>query len=567
MIFRASSCKGILIRKKLSQFWLLFSAIFVVLFVQSFEIRSQIATTSSEKLMQEWAYLLESYARGSTEIYTSVAVAALLFSYLHHKRASSFFHSIPCTRDDLYLGNYISGILFYTAPWLLTTVIRAIGIYFLKEGDLFFFSTFLKASLYRLCLYITFFGFATLGMVLSGRTFFGALVTFLLIVIIPLVEIAFLLVGDSFLFGVPTGSNFFTGIFSPLCLYWPDFGYQESLSVELTKSFVYVAVSVLLSYVALRLHRKRKEEYVGQSLVFPSMLSIAQIPLTFILSLLCLIPIVLVIALGTDDFYVHCLIPGSVPAFFFARMLLLRSRKVFQKKAFVGCTIYVLVLCAAIFAFQFDVFGIVRKVPEAGQIKEIHISLEGMNMDLSAKDPQDIEKIRSIHQTILHERSSLEEVDSYDYDNYSLNISYELEKGRRIERHYTLSCEETHKASAEIYEATVAIYYQEDHVAKQLQLLREETVSISFTGGKITSSTLSDITLSTLEQQTFFRLLEEDLRKGIDPLFLYCRYGEGKCVRLATSSTNDVRHLYLPDEATSTLAFLEEIRERVFPTN
>lgn len=565
MIFRASSCKGSLIRKNLSQFWLLSLGLLVLLFVQSLEILSPIANNLSQKLLTNWSYLLENYAKGTTEIWTSIALSALVFSYLHKKRKSSFFHSIPCTRDDLFLTGYISGILFYALPWLLITLISAIRIFSLKGEELFFFTTFVKTCLYRLFLYITFFGFATLGMVLSGRTFFGVLATFLLIVIIPLVEIAFLLVGDSFLFGVPTGSNFFTGIFSPLCLYWPDFGYEESLSVELTRSFVYVGVSVLLAYVALRFHRKRKEEHVGQSLVFPSMLSIVQIPLTFILSLLCLIPIALVIAPGTNDFYVHCLILGSVPAFFFARMLLLRSRKVFQKKAFVGCTIYVLVLCAVIFAFQFDVFGIVRKVPEARQIQEVHVNLDGMK--LSVQTQQDIAKIRSIHRDILHERSTLEEVESYYDDNYFLNISYELENGRTIERRYTLSCEETHNASVEIYEAIASIYRQEEHVAKQLQLLREETVSISFAGGKLTSSILSDITLSTLEQQTFFRLLEEDLGKGIDPLFLYCSYGEGKCVQLATSSTNDVRQLWLPDEATATHAFLEEIKERVFPTN
>lgn len=557
MTSRASSCKWPLIRKQLSQFWLLPVGIFLYLLIQASDVLGQISTLHPEKLLSEWPYILRFYMYTETEVISSFLVVAFVFSYLHSKKKSCFFHSIPYTRDSLFLSSYLSGIGFYVVPWLLVTGFYALRIFFLKGDESFFLTTFLEASLYRLFLYITFFGFGTLGMVVSGRSFFGILTGLVFTVILPFTEILFSVLVQSLTFGITPYDSFFLSYLSPFYLLIPKYGTDNILSILLIEGGAFAAGSVLLSYLALLLHRKRKEENVGQSLIFRPVGYLLQAVLTFLFSLLCSIPF----ALFAKKLTVHIPIPLSIPGFFLVRMLLLRSRKVFQRRTFIGCGIYVLVFCALIFSFQFDLFGIVRKVPQGDQVQEVRIySSDGLSF--TSQDPEDIEAVLAIHRHIIAERTAIEAEEDYEYEAEDINLflTYTMGPRRTISRTYPLSGEPSDRASAEIIEEAKAFFRQDHRIEKQLQLLRKETASIS-----ITTDGRNIIDLSTLQQQAFFPALEEDIASGIDPLFLYGTYRPGIHVVLHTSTGDLINELFLPPEATATLTFLKAIEKETFP--
>ncbi len=549
MIFRASSCKGALIRKHLSQHWLLFLGIILILLVQVSEILVTVFSTLPADFLGDWAYLIETYAIGTMELISATVISTLVFSYLHQKKRNSFFLSLPTTKDDLFLSSYIGGFLFYVLPWLLTTVISSLCIFHFRTSYPIVFINFVKASIYRLCQFIAFFSFATLGMVLSGRTFFGILTALMIALILPATELLFVSIAEIMLFGVTTTADPVTFLLSPFMLFSPQWGYRESMSVSIWKGVIYASACLLMTYGTMLIHRKRSEERVGQSILFSSLRGIAQWFLTLIFSLLLLAPIGLV----AEDLPVYALLITSAIGFFLARMLLLRSRKVFQKKAFISYGIYVVVFTAFLLTFQFDLFGIEKKIPKEEKIREATVSLR--DMEYTSQDPEDIQAVLAIHQTVLQHQDSLENAMNASVDDFrTLNINYTL-NNRTFQRTYYLYSDDTH-ADLVITESVEAFLRKDKTVEKQLQKLVAETTSVSFV-----SDNHDRIYLSTLQQQEFFQLLQQDITSGSDPLFLYNNKwgGDGISVRLDSSSAPTV--LYITEEIPNVHNLLKSIEK------
>ena len=535
-----------LIRKLLGQYWLLALGLLIVLTWQTIGILTYYVDHSRPVKLET---VLEELAVGAIEIYASVVVSVLVFSYLHNKRKSCFFQSIPCTRDQLFLCSYGSGIALYALPLLLSTVFGILNLLLLKSSVLI--PALLQASAYRLFVYLTFFAFATMGMVLSGRTFFGILTALLLSLCFPFAELLLRACGESLLYGIPASSDMTTVILSPFNLYFPN-------EVDLITGGIYAASSLLLAFTAMLIHRRRKEERVGDSLVFTFILSVLQVFLTLLFSLLLA---ALVLLVSMEDRTIPLLVPLSVPSFFLARMLLLRSKKVFQKKAILGCIIYVLALGGLFLSLKADLFGIIRKIPDADRVQEVRISLDSMSY--TSQDAQDIEEIIELHSRILQERTALvEEVgDNYYYtdyytDYYTLHITYTMEKGKTIIRRYTFSPLEEAPVSCKFAEDSKAYFRQDHWVQKKLQTYREQFTAVSFYEKK--SETY--LYLSTLQTQTFYRCLEEDLSTGIDPLFLFgfFDYDSMNDDWISVELDFDKGFIYIPPYATATTAFLKE---------
>ena len=553
MTLRAFSCKGGLIRKYLSQYWMLALGLLVIMITQSSPLIDAVTSYTYVELSSEWRYLLEYYTYTFLELLASVVMGILLFSYLHNKKKNCFFHSLPGTRDDLFLSSYVSGLLLYAIPWLLTTAITAVTV-LCTRGTGLWLTTFLELSLYRLCMYITFFGYMSLSMVLCGRAFFGVLTALFLATFIPLSETLLFLIAEYFLYGVNLLVETYTDFLSPFYLLVSKYDQTIPLSTILAQGGAYAVASVLLSYIALRLHRIRKEEKVEESLVFSPMFSVLLVFTTFIFSLI----LSSLVALIFSSISLYIILPFSIPAFFLARMFLLRSKKVFQKKALIGCGIYVLVLSAILLSFQFDIFGITKKLPEGEEVQSVSVSYNGMSF--SSENPQNIENAISLHSGVIDRMDALqEEADDSDYGYSYLRITYTKKNGRTIERDYYLRDDDLGSVSLLMEEDIYTFFRQEAQVHEQLQMLKDttETATISAVADK------NSITLSTLQQNEFFRLLEEDLNRGIDPFFLYFPYTEGKAVSLVVRNKDDRWYdsIYIPDEATSTLAFLEAIEK------
>ena len=560
MTLRASSCKGALIRKNLSRNWLLPVGILVILLFQSAEIftYAKLVSLSQDpnlELFDYFAYGLEDYATGINEVIFAAVVSAVLFSYLHRKRQSSFYHSIPSTRNALYLSSYLSGVLFYVLPWAIVTAISAIIILIMRNGDLHAVGCFLGVSSYRLLLYITFLTFASMGMVLCGRTFFGLLTGLLLTVIIPMTEVLFLALISPTLFGISGMDEMIHFFLSPFYLLYPSIDETKDIGIAMAKAGGYAIASLLLSFLTLWIHRTRKEEHVGQNLVFPQTLPVVQFFLTPVFILICLAPVSLFI---TDRFPIFIIIPLTIPAFFLARMLVLRNRKVFGKKDIMGCIGYVLLITALILCFRLDLLGINRRVPDANGVQQVSVCVNGI--DFKSQDPEDIAEVIAIHDRIISQKDSLQKEQNDPYDDFitELRIDYTLNRNRTLSRTYYLS-DLSHEASKEIIELAETYLCSGNNPQQRLDQIRQNAGDISFW----TEDDNYRINLSTLQKQELFTLLAEDLSNpDVDPMFLFTEHDTENGLRIRFSlPDNPYSDQYIPPEATATYAFLTKIAE------
>lgn len=83
----------------------------------------------------------------------AVVVAMALFSYLYNAKSANMIHSLPVRREELFVTNYLSGLLFMAVPQVIATLLgvfvcAAVGITELQYlmlslvyalGNMFFF--------------------------------------------------------------------------------------------------------------------------------------------------------------------------------------------------------------------------------------------------------------------------------------------------------------------------------------------------------------------------------------------------------------------------------------------
>ncbi len=554
MTSRAFSCNATLIRKNLSRFWLLSLGIAVLLLIDSAGLFIGLtAKTSHAKLMEGWGDRLVSFATGPRDFLMAVVLAPCMFSYLYKKRNSSFFHSLPLSRDGLFLSSFLSGLLLFALPLLLHVVLSVPQILIYHSHCTYFLTTYFQAVAYRLLQFFLCYTMAVFAMVLSGRVFFGVAAALLLHIIFPVVEFLLYAVLDSWLFGL----NSFIDA-EPITRFLAPYAYLQSeipyFSFDLPwrAMGIYSAVALLLAGLSLWLHRKRKEENVGQSFVFSPVLSVLQYLLTFLFSFL--LWILFSVFVGGHIASGYLLLPWIIPAFFLVRMLLLRTRKVFQRKAFLSCGIFVLAFGLFLFTFQADLLGIVRRVPGSNEVEQVSVKL--YHMEYVTADADTIRDILDIHRGIVENKDALQE--ERNATGYDLELTYTMKSGRTMYRTYTIHPSYSNGESMNVQNALRDLLLEGDRSVDQLHRLKEHTEDVSF---RIGDSKL--ISLSTREKEQLFLALEQDLAQGMDPLMILNIKGNSSQYELHLEPNHKnsyySHYIDLPYSATVTRAFLDEL--------
>ncbi len=509
---KSKGLSGPMIRKNLSRYWLLFPCALVVLFLRETLFLSYLSVTSLDT--QDRYLSLHLHQSTAFEVLFPVCTAVCVYSYLHKRKNSFFFHSLPCTRDDLFLSSYGCGMLFYLLPWAVVTGFTACMIPTARTTPFPYVTDYLQLAAYQLILYAVFFSISSFAMVLCGRSFFGAVTALVLPWILPLTDMLFRISLEPFLYGISRDGETLSESITPQFLVMGHY-----MPFRWGKTGIFAAGAVLLSYVTLRLHRLRPEEGVGQTLVFPRLLSMMQYVLTYLISwLLLLILSLLFPDLDLTFLSVYSLLLLGFPAFFLAKRILLRTIKVFQKQAILPLGIYTLCLGGLLFAFQFDLFGIVRKVPKAPAVQEVCLSLD--LQDYVIRDPAAIQKLIDIHSHIIEERETLRQeaededfssdIFRYDYGySYTLSLTYTMENGRTLHRTYPLSYHWEDGESRVLWSELEAFFREDHRAVEQLRQVEEITETVEYNSGTI---------MSTAEAEAFFRALEKDLEANLPAL-------------------------------------------------
>ena len=392
-------------------------------------------------------------AMGTVNLIYACVVAQLLFGDLYNSRLCNALHALPVTRDGWFWNHCAAGMAFSLVP---NTLIALLGLPALRLG-LGWSAVFwwLLASELQ---YILFFGTAVLCIMLSGNRL-GQIAYYAMISLAGLAA-AWLLTSiyEPLLYGIQFDEEAFypycpvanmTQMNDLLLIYREavndEFGnlmYYELLGVAPGEGWGYLALcaafGILALLGALVLYRNRKLECAGDFVAFKKMEPAVLVLVTlFAGGFFHLFGDTF--GFGSKYVLVFC---GMAVGFFACRMLLMRTNRVFQKKAFLGCGAVLAVFALTLLVTKMDPAGITRWVPEGAEVESVTFSrayspYRHEDYPFVAVDAADIEALLSVHEDcITKEASSQPGGSPLEYSTMNLRLEYKLKNGRTVNRYY-----------------------------------------------------------------------------------------------------------------------------------
>ena len=477
---KTSCFNGTLFRKNLSRYWPLWGlasfggalfplAMLVNLLHSGFDFWTPLETTQAY-------YNVLSYGVPVISIVYAVLCAMAVWNYLYNARSVGLMHTLPIRREGLFVTNVLSGLVMMAIPYAVTGVLIVL-VSFLYGGfePVGVLVTILGVAGES----IFFFGLATFCAFIVGNVFMLPALYGLLNFLAVLTDFTVNLLAQGFCFGLNSSYSGTVEWLSPVVYLiqqvQPDSIYQEKLvqnsvygpysthvltEVHLENGWliaVYAAVGVVLLVLAWLLYRRRRSESAGDVVAVNWMKPVFRYGWAAFSAIL---GGRLLYALFWESFQngpyftvlpmVLCMIVGSAIGFYAASMLLAKTLRVFRStwKGMLAVALGCIALCAAM---EFDVFGVVRRVPAADSVKQVNIYAAGSNYYLTpGQDDELIEKVRALHQAIISDKDYALTAASAASEAYSsadgeipgayasVRFTYTLNSGLKVERWYSL---------------------------------------------------------------------------------------------------------------------------------
>lgn len=516
------SCFNITIfSRNISRFWpiwALYLSILIFSMPVNLFILTNPAVTDSSKLQALSASIswgLRTLPLCVFAILSSVAV----FSYLYSSRSCDTLNAMPMKRRELFITNYISGILFLFIPQILTflcTLIVCIVRDITSVEHLMFWLI--------CCMGISFF-FYSLSVfccMLSGN-FVGSIAFFL--ILLTLFRII---------------RSIVTNLLSALCFGYGDIGsdilFDASISrweflspFTFLKNFVYVQETtsdtgaiqdIALSggvYVALYcipalilvilsgiLYKRRQMETAGDIVAVSWLAPVFRCVLSVLGGLTCGMIFVNDIFLYAFSHYFLAFMITTVifSAFFYAiaEMLLQKKFQIFSRKGLLHWIICAVICMAFLGCIKSDVFRIEEFMPKEDEIQSVEFTNEGF----STADPELIRKVYSVHREILENKDLYEQFlgsENTDAENLSdenpennitdttasFRFTYYLKDGGRVSRSYSIP------VSAEFYNDPDSAVSQINDILSDTDLYFETIIGTNYKDASVTGGTFLSV--------------------------------------------------------------------------
>lgn len=385
-------------------------------------------------------------------IYAAV-VAQLLFGDLYVPRMCNALHAMPVNRETFFGTHVVSGIAFSLIPNLVITLL-ALPIMRLENGWTALFWWLLASQLQ----YLFFFGVAVLCVMLSGNRL-GQLALYGMI---QFAGLAAAWLASSIYEPLLHGIQFDLEVFYPFCPLarimdlsdvlvidyerildeFDNFMYYELYGVAPGEGWGYMAICAGIGVVALigalALYRKRKLECAGDFVAFAPMAPVVLVLVTLFAGG--------VFHLFGDVFGMNMkyvlIFCGMIVGFFACRMMLMRTTRVFQKKAFLGCGAILAVFALTLGLTYLDPIGVTRYMPGAEEVESITVS-RSYSLYRHAESPftvtesEDIEAIQGVHADCIDRSAEiLPEHTEESYSLVTLRMEYKLKNGKTVNRFY-----------------------------------------------------------------------------------------------------------------------------------
>ena len=440
MKLRTSLCNPTALKKDITRFapvWVLYTvSLFMILTVV---------------LLEQSEYYRSSNLADTLSIMASINLCygllngQLLFGDLFSARHCNALHAMPLRRECWFVTHLIAGLLFALVP---NALMAAVTLPMLGAGRI-------VAAWWLLAVmgqYLFFFGVAVFAALCVGNRFAMLLVYGIINFFSLIVYWFYYAIYEPLLYGIYMDEAPFT-LFCPV---WtmteqynmivveklPSETYWDAAvkSVSLGEGWGYLAIcaaigAVLLG-VALLLYRRRKLESAGDFMAVRALE-----PVFLVLYTLCMAAFFQMFTeLFGGDANVF-LAMGLVIGFFTGRMLLMRTTRVFQPRAFLWFAVLAVVFVASMVLTWLDPVGVTRYIPDPSRIQSVKMSnyyRPSYDSAQTVTAEEDIETVVKLHQMVLDGQIHSQLEEDMDYHEY-LSLHYVLDNGVTVSRRYDMA--------------------------------------------------------------------------------------------------------------------------------
>lgn len=479
MPFKTSFFNPTLFKKNLSRSWPLWGGVTAV--GALFPVYLILVLVSGREIYMNRAefvstlYSAVAYALPVIAFAYSALVVMFVWSYLHNSRSVGMMHSLPVSRDGLFVTNTLSGLAMLLIPYVVVGGFLCILALCYGAMDVGAVALTVLAVLLENLL---FFGIATFCAMITGNIFAVAGYYLVLNFLAPALDFLVNTLAGAFIFGLESEINAFSLYFAPVAGLYNKVDtvshYDEEyrmLPPELQGFWliaVYGLVGVLLLAAAWRLYCARRSESAGDIVAFRALRPVFRFGVS-ILSALTLGRLAYEIfwnTLFSGNEYADlipmlvCMTLTAIVGYYAASMLLDKTLRVFK-----GSAKGVAVVCAAAVALgvavSLDVLGLERRVPDVEDVQAVSV-WGSVDLDYRAGEDDIVlcEKVIEVHRAILAEKEYIQNFDNefiWSEDTAWTNIRFEytLKDGSSLYRSYRFPVTQSRMMQSGTYDAVL----------------------------------------------------------------------------------------------------------------
>lgn len=419
-------------------------------------------------------------------IMLAILLAAEYFSYLHSKKKTDFYMSLPLKRSTQFqMGMIISGIIF-AVPCLGTTCAKILIVAVTGYANTVFWENMLWALLFRLIAFAVAWVTMTFAVVMTGHMVialmgFGAISAYIPLFIKEIYPTFAGMFYDTFT--RESGGQEWWYYFSPISLI-SGFSNSYDWNKKLCVQYLVIAVvyTVLLGIVAWKLYQKRPAEAAGKAMAFEK--------LNTPIRLLIVVPLALYCGYFLEEMSLMeskvWLIVGTIAGTAFLHGVMesiyeFDLKNMLAKKKQMVATVGLCLSVIAGFYLSSDVFD--SYIPTADEVQSVRVSIYddnvhfyNMGTNANGVEGEQIHIVLSLVENLILQDvdAMLDDAVEQGYSLGSLSVNYKMADGTVKSRMYSIYVDE--KNNRELLDRLIGT---EDFKEDYFEIYKMEDADIS----------------------------------------------------------------------------------------
>ena len=391
--------------------------------------------------------LLES---GVEVVYISIVVGVLvamaMFNYLYSTKSCGMMNMLPLHRETMFLTAFLTGLVPLLAADVLVMLITAL----FYGGRQVYFKTLLLWLAMAVMGNISFYGFAVFCAVLTGNLIVLPVLYLVLNLAVYAAERAVRYLLSAFVYGMSTSSCSLI-VLSPIVellnfLFVVPVNYVDADGVvrQVTNAYqvsglkalgIYCAAGLVCAVLALLIYRLRQMERATDVVAVPVLKPVFKYCMAFGTAVVLAYVVYdwltprSIGGMGTALLVLLLLLAGALIGYYAAEILMQKTLKVFPGK-WKGCLVSCLILAVLTMAWEFDLFGYERRIPDAEEVASVWLMQNGTELT----EPENIQALTALHRSFVDNKAENESAD----EQYTVTIRYTLKNGKIMHRVYPL---------------------------------------------------------------------------------------------------------------------------------